>query len=662
MNQNKLVFSVDPSGRSATLKAEGLPTTARAGGDFWRMMVDDGYYREMSVRSSDQTARSVTTAGAVTTVVYDGLVGQDGRRFEIGLTLTVTEGEDALSFEAVIENRDAARVNELEYPYMDFETVANDRREQDILFRPNGLGEQIENPWRALMNAHTEYMSADYLDVKSTLLYPRPASMAWMGVESGGHFFYLGRHDPEARACCLLCALPPRGEEGQRLAMSICHYPFAKTGETLTVPTVQASLSEGDFREGSERYRRFAENTFYHPVSLSAPQWVREMRGWQRVILRHQYGEIFWKYEDLPRLYLEGKESGLDTLMVFGWWKGRFDNGYPHYEIDEELGGEEGLRAAIAEVQRLGGRVILYNNGILLDKQADFYKKHGAEVARIDIDGNEQTDHYKFENNGTVLRNFGYKAFVRVCHGAKRWEDVMVKNGQQMLSYGADAIFYDQLGSTVALCFNPSHRHGNRTDREATYRCENVAACRALLSPDQAIGTECANDITCSYLHFIHGCDRGAYCKKKEGDSMKGIFPALFRHTFPETPITNRYLHDCRKGFVDELNFAFVHGWRFDVSIYRGRKVGIKGAPAYAARIARLNALKNRYAEFFFGDGRFTYDTVPEILSGKVWFGEHVAGERHLMALANYGDGEASVRIGDAVYTVPPHEVSCVLL
>ena len=29
-----------------------------------------------------------------------------------------------------------------------------------------------------------------------------------------------------------------------------------------------------------------------------------------------------------------------------------------------------------------------------------------------DIDGNEYEDHYKFENNGTVLRNYGYKSFV----------------------------------------------------------------------------------------------------------------------------------------------------------------------------------------------------------------------------------------------------------
>lgn len=657
-NKNKLTFFVTPDGNSAVWRANGLPTKETAGGDFWRMMADDGYCREMLIYSSQQQAKLVTTDNERTVIVYDGLVGTDGRKFDIGLTLTVTRSRDGLLFDATIENRDKARVNELEYPFVDLETVGSEDRARDMLYRPNGFGERIQNPWVALRKAHTEYMSADYLDIKSTLLYPRPASMAFMGIESGGHFLYVGRHDPDVRACCLLCALPPRGEEKKRLAMAICHYPFVKTGERVSVPQSEVSLSEGDWREGSARYRAFVEKAFYRP--LAKPQWVKDMHGWQRVILRHQYGEVFWRYEDLPRLYLEGKESGLDTLLVFGWWKGRFDNGYPHYEIDEELGGEEGLKAAIAEVKRLGGRVILYNNGILLDKQADFYKQYGAEVARIDIDGNEMTDHYKFENNGTVLRNFGYKSFVRACHGAERWKQVMLKNGRQKLSYGCDSIFYDQLGASSHLCFNEAHKHGPRTDDEARYRMENIAACRELLNEDQAIGTECTTDFIAASVHYIHGCDRGAWYKKKEGDSTKGIFPALFLHTFPETIVTNRFVHDCREGFRDELNFNFIHGLRFDVSIYRGRVIGIKGLPEYAAHIKKLNDLKDKYADFFFGDGRFIYDTVPEHTSDKVYFGEHTAGDRRLMTFANLGDTDTEVKVWDRSFTVPAHDVLCV--
>ena len=660
MNQNKLTFSVNKCGNAAIWAAEGLPTHAREDGDFWRIMMDDGYYREMPVYSRDQIAESITTEKGKTTVVYNGLVGRDGRKFDVVLKLTVKDAGDMLTFDAEIENRDEARVNELEYPYVDLSVIANEEYRKDVLYRPNAMGERIENPRAALAKSHTEYMSADYEDIKSTLAYPRPATMAWMGVESAGHFLYIGRHDPEFRACTLLTALAPRGASDDRMSLALCHYPFAREGETVSIATCAVSLTEGDWREGSQRYRRFADETFYKPHPR--PQWVKDMHGWQRIILRHQYGEAFWKYEDLPRIYLEGKKSGLDTLMVFGWWKGRFDNGYPLYEIDEELGGEQGLKDAIAEVQRLGGRVIHYNNGILIDTKSDFFRDYGDEVAKIDIDGNMHMDHYKFENNGTVLRNYGYKTFVRACHAAPRWKDVMVNNARQKLSYGCDAIFYDQLGQNIAPCFNPKHRHGNRADSEAVYRMENTEACRAELWGDKAIGTECANDFAVTCVDFLHGCERGVYYKKNDSDRTKTGFHALFRHTFPEIPATNRFQHDCRDGFVDELNYTFVNGYRFDVSIYRGRKCIISDMPEYAECVGKLNKLKDQYAEFFFGDGHYVYDTVPELEKGKkLFFGEHISADgKYMMAFSNASDEDAEVSVYGQTVTVPAHDVVCV--
>jgi hypothetical protein len=195
------------------------------------------------------------------------------------------------------------------------------KREDDALFRPNGYGEKIVNPWSALEAYHTEYMSGDYNEIKATLTYPRPASMSWFGIETGGHFLYIGRHDERCRACCLLSAIQGREAKEPRLVSSICQYPFVKREESISCAPVVVALKEGDWRTGSDIYGEWARGSFYKPVT---PQkWVTIMTGWQRVILRHQYGEIFWKYKDLPRLYLEGKKYGLDTVFVFGWWAGR---------------------------------------------------------------------------------------------------------------------------------------------------------------------------------------------------------------------------------------------------------------------------------------------------------------------------------------------------
>ena len=380
--KNILRFSLSPDASRIVWSADGTPLAGTEGGDFWRIMADDGYYIEMTVHSADQHG-TVTVDGSRTTVVYDGLVTDFGRKLDVKLTLTITDSGDGYTFDACAENRGDARINELEYPYIDLNRLVGERAD-DILYRPAGMGERIKNPWRALGTAHTEYMSSDYNEIKSTIVYPRPGTMTWLGIQSDKYFLYMGRHDERTRACCLMNAIQPRESKTPRLVSSICHYPFARRGEAICTPPVVVTMAEGDWRLGSDIYGAFAHSTYFKPVEPR--DWVKGMTGWQRIILRHQFGEIFWKYEDLPRLYLEGKKYGLDTLLVFGWWRGRFDNGYPHYEVDPELGGEEGLRAAIAEVQRLGGHVILYNNGILIDKNTDFYREHHKEAARIDID------------------------------------------------------------------------------------------------------------------------------------------------------------------------------------------------------------------------------------------------------------------------------------
>ncbi len=608
--KNLLRFWVNSEGNRVQWSGEETVLTNRPDADFWRLMADDGYYLDMQIKSSQQTG-SVTKVNDVTTIHYDRLVTDSGRILDIELTLTVRETGDRLIFDSKIVNHDEkTRADELQYPYFEVTELCGPK-EKDVLLRPNGLGERIENPWEVIKGSHTEYMAADYYDVKMTLSYPRPATMSWFGIQTGKNFIYMGRHDERTRLCCLLNAVAPRGAQVEYLASSICQYPFVRPAETLELPSVVMTMQEGDWRIGSDIYGAFARSTFYHPIKPR--EWVQNMTGWQRIILRHQYGEIFWKFEDLPQLYLDGKESGLDTLMVFGWWKGRFDNGYPHYEVDEELGGEEGLKKAIAKIKELGGNVILYNNGILIDKKSDFYREHAAEAARIDIDGNEYQDHYKFANNGTVLTNYGYKTFVDACQASTAWRDVMLKNSKQKLSFDPSSIFFDQVGGRCYLCFNPAHRHGYRPDDELVYRRSNLQEIHALLGPDQALGTEVTNDSICGEVDYLHGSDFGtSYYHKQRGYRPERQFVAMFRRTFPEIVMSNRHMHDDGPLFREALNHAFVSGLRYDVAIYRSRKIGVKQLPAYADYLGKLLALKENYRKYFY-HGKFVCNTDLEL-------------------------------------------------
>lgn len=654
---NKLRFEVSPDGSRAKWSADGLPVSNYENADFWRIFMDDNYEREMPVHSSQQKGEVVKTADGFD-VVYNGLVGETGRRFDVKFTVHVKVTDKEIIFTSDIENHDKARVNEAQVPFVDFAYVCDKNRDNDVLYRANGLGERIENPWKAIERYHTEYMSADYSEIWSSLVYPRPANMAWYGLESAGHFLYIARHNTD-RLCAFNVGINPRNTD-PRLIFTIAHYPFAKTGETMDTAEVVISLVEGDWRYGSDEYSAWARETFFKPCEK--PQWVHNMTGWQRVILRHQYGEVFWKYEDLPRLYKEGKEYGIDTLLVFGWWKGRFDNGYPVYEPDDALGGAEGLKKAIAEIQSIGGRVILYTNGILMDMVTDFYKDIGHRICTKDIDGNPFIDHYQFSNKGTVLRNFGYKSFVKACMSCTEWGDRLLHNGKVKLSFGTDGIFYDQIGGHHNwLCFDESHPHGNRYDEEPKYRRETFKRMRTLLSGDKALGTETTVDLFASYIDYHHGCDAGNFITPT-------AFPQMFVRTFPEIIMTDRWIHDERRStgntkfdsnFKAHLNNAFVMGYRFDVSIYRGRVIGIAGVPEFANHVKMLLETKEKYHDFFYA-GKYVLDDLPKLPDG-VAFSEFVHDGKKLYVFANMKDKAVSFEALGKSVSLEPYGVHCTL-
>ncbi len=646
---NKLNFRLNSRANRIHWFAEGLPLSNPEQADFWRIHMDDGYSREIMIPSGIQTGRVAELADGCD-ITYASLADETGRNYEVRLTIHIRQRRSEIEMWAEIENQDQARVNELQLPFLDLSSVCDEKRENDVLYRSHGLGERLENPWSKLEKYHTEYMAADYHEIWSPLLYPRPSNMAWFGVESAGHFLYVGRHDLEQRTCVFNTGISPRNTD-PRLLLTICHYPLALQGEKISCAHNIISLQEGDWRNGSDLYGSWARKNWFVPADK--PQWVKNFTGWQRVILRHQYGEVFWKYQDLPQLYRDGRKYGLDMLMVFGWWKGRFDNGYPLYEPDPLLGGEEELKKAIREIQDLGGRVALYTNGVLMDVKSDFYKETGHKISRKDIDGNEYLDHYQFANRGTILRTFGYKTFAEACQATDEWQNKLLENGKVKLSFHPDSIFYDQIGGHHCwLCFDKTHKHGNRGDLDPKYRAGNFKAMRGLLTGEEALGSETTVDIFAPYLDYHHGCDLGNWYAKNG-------FPQMYLRTFPETIMTNRFIHDEREDYKLQLNYAFVMGYRFDVSIYRGRVMGIDGMNKYAAHIRKLIDLKDKYHRFFY-EGKFVVNTICPLPEAVVMTEYEYNGEA-LLVFMNKSHVSCTFEVPGRMISLDGDDVYCVL-
>lgn len=625
----------------------------RDGFNFFRMFLDNNENHEIGVYSNSQTPSYIEKTDNGICIRYDSIVDEFGKIHDIRFCAEAGIRNGKLYFEGTLENNSDVRINELQYPCITFDKTYTDA-ENEELFYPFGLGCRQKNPRSCVKNAHSEYIFADYKEIVNSYRYPAELSMLWFGMQSDEKFMHFQREDEAGEICAFNLAVNPRNAEFEDdLTLSVSSYPTLYCGEKYTVPTFFTAVFDGDWTKGADCYREWMERSSWYKVK-EVSDAIRFMDGWQRIIMKHQYGEIFLTYPELVDLYEEGKQYGIDTLLVFGWWKGRFDNGYPVYEADPEMGGEEALKDAIAEIRRRGGRVILYSNGKLIDIKSDFFAEYSDDVCVKNIDGNFSYECYPFGNNGTFLKNFGYKTFATACFGSDVWQKKLLETTDIKLSFLPDGVFYDQVGGQwgrMPLCFNTKHKHDTRAAQDSVYRIEAIQKIADRLPENVSLGTEYFVDRYAVLFDYIHGCNLG--CQKCEG-----AFPYIMRYIFPETILSNRWTHDEKKGYIDELNYSFVFGMIFDVSIYRGRMGGMQNQPNYSEHIKKLIDIKRQYKKYFYAP-TFAYSSELLNIPSGITAAKYVAEDSSLLVCMNETDNEISFSFGECLVSVPPHGVCC---
>ncbi|MBR1705715.1 MAG: hypothetical protein IJ721_02870 [Bacteroidales bacterium] len=625
LDAGALTFRVEEDGGRGWFEAEGVDPGNALPGEFWRLILDDGQRREIPVSSYAQ--KGMVTAGKDHLVIrYDSLVSEQGGTYPIRFTVSVEKDGGLLKFSSSVDNRSAGvRVNEVFCPMADFTSLGSDKS-QDVLYMPQGPGRRDVNPWAVMEGKTGAYYSHDERETFMNLIYPR-ASMGWYGLEAGNRFLYMARYDPQMRYCFL--SVRHRIHE-DNLMFTVDHFPMARPGERLDVPPVVVGLLEGDWRDGARTYRAWAEQTFYTPVE-KAP-WVKDLTGWQRIIMRSQYGEDYYKPEDLPAMYEAGAKYGIHTLFLFAWWKEGMDRGYPYYE-EAYPGAFQDLADNIRKVQEMGGRIILECNCHFLDPSTDYYEKFGKDVVILDINGQEIRKGFVYNGRGEFRETFGHVTFPLVCSGTRRWRDQLLGQLSMMGGFGADCVFADCFGfCPYQPCFNDAHEHGARVDEEWIYHrrffSDAVDYCQGA---DKVLGTEGVTDIAGAYCQFLHGNINADFHTKTNA------YPALFCYTFPEIIQTERNIYSSEGDFDRQFRNALTMGMRLDAQLWVCR-ADISKDPKYAEMVGWYTSTMNRWGAYFY-DGRFTVlDRTP--LPGWVKRTEWLNGDgtRILRILYNASD------------------------
>ena len=621
-----------------------------AGGEYlWRMYYDSPERKEIEISGAGQKAETSLRDGTIE-VYYPQLVSEDGSTLDIALTLRIYPDGRLIRFASEISNNEEhVVVREFQYPLIGNIALPADH---DLITAETG-GMRYADPIGTIYaKSNTKpYMTpAQYfrqMDVK----YPSGVSMNCFVLAGDTQGLYFGSHDTLFQDTWHgLRLYPDNSGNFNELECGFYKYPHCFCGETWTCDANVVAPYSGTWHNAAKLYRTWADTWWDH---RDTPQWVREMTGWQRIIFKHQYGEYFFKYDDLyGRIFDVGNEVGNNAVLAFGWWKEGMDHGNPDYSPDDSQGGDEGWAEAIRKYKEKGGKLLMYYNGKLIDRESRFYTSgKAAGIPYKDNTGAELTAHYKFTSMGTWLGEYDARTFHIADTRDSSWRELLIGMADRAYECGANSVFYDQLGYAEDQCtdWDLSREYPVPNIRVIYDKGQALKQIRDHINakdPEFALGTEWLTDYTAQFCDYIH-CYPGNYGP----DS----FQDFFRYTFPEIIFSDRELRDD-SDVQRRVNMYLMKGIINDIEIYRCRDL-IDKTPVYKAYLTKANEIKNRYSRLLLCG---TYNDVLgfSLSNGDVEARAFIAGDEMAIVATNPSEERLSTEI-----SVPGYEyVECAAL
>jgi len=619
LENGKIRFEVDGNGRLVSLKNfETNREYTKGGGGLWRIVYQDGLSIE-ELLDSENVPVKVEKKG-------DSLVLDYGGEFPVKVNCRL-EGDD-VRFVAEIKNASKDKIfREFQFPMIRNVDVPDD---SDFMWAYSG-GHKFKNPNAFVRGGFTAYMGQDNKEVQRYILYPGRTAMNCFLINEPNSALYFANYDPNYGKTLHLGILPNVSKEGLREygkpTFCMVKYPFLKPGESKVLPEYVVSPQTGDWHKSMKKYRAWAESSWYKPRAKTKD--YLECNGWQRIILRHQYGKVLFGYDKIPEIYSTTEDIGMHTIRLYGWWKEGMDAGNPHYSPDDTQGGDAELAKQIKAVQKRGGKVNLYFNGQLIDTDTEFFRTVGKKICIKRTDGTPHIERYPFGGDGTALRVFGNKTFAVGCPYTKEWRDKLIEIADRAIGLGADGIYYDQMGHDVLPCADPTHGHPvpfmeiNKCKHEMFKSvCEYIRAKK----PGMTIGVEWVCDPIAPLVDYVHNCygPQDIDGKDKNGRPYVRYAP-LYQYAFPEYSTCDTTLFDGHD-IVRRVNHSLMRSWRSDVSVYRCRAT-VDAVPAYRNYLKKANALRDRFRDLIL-NGLFRDTDLATCSNPQVFYYTYENGNR----------------------------------
>lgn len=414
---------------------------------------------------------------------------------------------------------------------------------------------------------------------------------------------------------------------------STVHLPFIPPGATRSLTPVVVEPFQGGWHAGADIYRRWRDSRLPAPT---APSWASESHSWLQLHINSPEDELRIPFRDLPEVGRECAAAGVRAIQLVGWNEGGQDHGNPSHTPDPRLGTFAELRDAIAQIQSMGVRVVLFCKFTWADRSSSGYARLAADTIKDPYGDPYNGAAYRYQTP-TQLLGVNVPHLIPMCFSSERYLAVCQEEFGKVGMTGADGMLFDecQHHADALLCFDAAHghpvpRHAYANDNELIRRFRE----QTRQSPEFLYSGEGLYDWELEQYHL-------SYFR-----SATTAHVPLARYLHPHAPLMTAVT-----GFDDRNMINQCLLYRYLISYepfnFKGRLPDFTETVAYGRQ---MDELRTELREWFW-DGTFrdTLGVDVRTPDGRIHHPYSVYQHRDTgetaLAIANYADETVSVDI-----------------
>lgn len=426
-----------------------------------------------------------------------------------------------------------------------------------------------------------------------------------------------------------------------RIRFSAVHLPFIVPGENRELTPIDMQFYAGDWHAGADIYIKWRES-WLKPAPV--PNWAKEPHTWQQIQINSPEDELRLQFADLVEVGREAAAAGVTAIQLVGFNDGGQDRNNPSHTPEPRLGGYSELQRAIAKIQSLGVKVVLFAKYIWADRsRPDFEERWFPEAVKDPYGDYYMHPGYRYETATQVL-DINTRRLIPMCFLSESYLEECVRQFDILVQLGADGILFDEClhHLPTLLCFDTSHGHRYGAPTYANDR-ELIRRFRAHINdrPDFLFAGEA-----------VYDWEYEAYGLSYHRSENPSHFP-LHRYTAAhEQMMTAVTGFDDRNMVNQSLLYRYILS--FEPYNFKGRLTDFPDTVAYGQRMQSLR----RAARKWVWDGTF-FDTVGATVTDTAGGSTHpytvfVASDgSRAVCLANYGNSTVKRLVSIAGYTGP---------